>query len=319
MKVLVVGGTRFIGREVVRELEASGHDVTVVHRGETGQVPGGASEIRADRSTAYALEAMKRLAPDALVDMCAYVPGHTRELLDALPDVPRWVHCSTGAVYRPSADIPWAEDHPVGPWLWGRYGQDKLECELLLKSRRSERRTTVVVRPPYVLGPGNYVAREEFVFNRILDGQPVFIDGDGEAPLSMIDVRDIGRLFCRAATSALPDGRIPVNAATATQCSGREFVRLCSQVAEREVLTVSVASTTTGETFDRDDHVFPFPDFPYVLSGDKARELGLLGDPRPLSDTLESSLSWLMEHPERRSWHPGTKESRLREGRSFSE
>ena len=101
MRLLVIGGTRFVGRHLVEAALAAGHDVTLVHRSATTLFPS-ARHVLADRN-----EDLSALADgewDATVDVCAYLPGQVRSLAAALGG--RGGHhvlVSTVSVY---ADLP---------------------------------------------------------------------------------------------------------------------------------------------------------------------------------------------------------------------
>jgi nucleoside-diphosphate-sugar epimerase len=87
--------------------------------------------------------------------------------------VPRLVHTSTVNIYHPQPVLPWPEDTPYGPYpLWGPYAVAKIGCELALRERRPAPLSTVAIRFPLVLGPGNYIAREEFVRTPTATGAP---------------------------------------------------------------------------------------------------------------------------------------------------
>ena len=73
----------------------------------------------------------------------------------------------------------------AGDWIAAASAEvmakDELACELLLRERRSSATATTALRFPYVLGPRNYADREEFLFNRLLDGEEILLPGDGKA------------------------------------------------------------------------------------------------------------------------------------------
>ncbi len=303
MNVTVLGGTRFMGRRIVMQLLREGHAVTIVHRGsQPNAAPPGVTEIVGDRSDPRVLVAVKESAPDAIVDMSAYTAQQCAELLDAVGDVSRWVHCSTGALYEPSPVFPWAEDTAYGPWaLWGQYGVEKLGCELLLQDRRSAQ-VSVVFRPPYVLGPGNYAPREEFILNRLLDGAEILIPGDGESLLHMVSADEIGQMFARAVDHPLPTGFHSFNAGGPNLVSSLGLVHLLAEISGTTPRVRHIKRSADGAHFNTADHVFPFPDVPYVLDGTKLAEHGLVSRPAPLIDVLHESFEHLMRNPPRRTW-----------------
>lgn len=307
MRVVVMGGTRFMGVETVQRVLAAGHVVAVVHRGSRAAPPG-TEEIVGDRDDPATRARVRAWAPDAVVDFSAYRAEQTRDLLEALPEVGRWVHCSSGAVYRPLPTFPWHEDGPLGPWpLWGGYGHEKLGCEEHLRAGPADR-VTVSIRPPYVLGPGNYAPREEFVLNRILDGAPVVIEGDGEGMLHMVSSGEAGEAFAAAVDVDLPAGFHPVNLGSRHLCTSVGFVDLCARAAGREARVHHVPAAAADEPFSTADHVFPFPDRSYVLDTRRLEEWGLVADRPSLEATITAAYEHLMRHPERRQWSPHPRE-----------
>src|SRR5437667_1532467 len=148
MDVLVMGGTRFMGPAVVRELLQRGHLVTVFNRGSrTILWDGPVREVVGDRDRVEDLAQLRDAAFDAVIDLSAYQPEQTMNLLAILGRTPRLVHCSTGAVYAPQAVLPWPETTPYGPWsVWGAYARSKLECENVLHEHRAPEQSTLLLR-----------------------------------------------------------------------------------------------------------------------------------------------------------------------------
>ena len=189
-----------MGPEVVRELLKRGHDVTVFNRGSRKRVWGGTvEEVVGDRDRPADLAKLAYERLDGIIDLSAYLPSQTIKLLKLAGKTPRLVHCSTGAVYAPQPTLPWDEATPYGPWpVWGAYAQAKLECERVIRRKRTGEQATTLLRLPIVLGPANYVAREEFVFNRLLDSSEILVPGDGRAVQQFVSTRQVGEVFVNA-------------------------------------------------------------------------------------------------------------------------
>ena len=159
MKVLLLGGTRFVGVRVSQFLANAGAEVTVFHRGITGSPVGGVSSIIGDRSQPEGLEALGDARFDAVLDLSGYFSDWTRAASEVLTGrVAHYVFVSSGAVYRPSAEFPWRESTPFGPNpIWGRYGEEKVESERILWRAYEQGRFAVTCfRFPFILGPGNF-------------------------------------------------------------------------------------------------------------------------------------------------------------------
>jgi len=241
---------------------------------------------------------------DAVVDFSCYTPQQASNAVAALPDIGTYVLISTGAVYSPAAILPWGESTPLGPWvLWGDYAVNKLAAEQVVTAARPTH-STVILRFPYVLGPGNYADREEFLFNRILDGAEVLIPGDGTAVQQVISARDAAAVAVRSLDLEGLGGAF--NAANPDEfVSVVGLVHMCAEIAGREATVRHVGGGITGtgsDVFDAANSVFPFPAANYVLDTRAAEGSGLLPRVTPLAETLAESFDYLLTNPERRTW-----------------
>ena len=307
MDVLVMGGSRFAGIAVVQHLLERGHTVTTFNRGIhrvdwNGQV----REIRGDRDDPAAIDQLRSIAFDGIVDMSAYTASQTRGLLEVLGDVPRLVHCSTGAIYQPQPILPWSEDTPDGPWaLWGSYGVEKLGCEILLRTQRSPEAATTAIRLPYVLGPANFADREEFVLNRLLDGAEILIPGDGQAVQQFLSVDQVAHAMVAALERFDSGGWRAFNTASPGFVSLIGFVEICAELVRTTPGIRLVGGGPTGlheEVFNRLEAAFPFPNVNYVLDVTASVASGIAPAPRCIREILTESFDYLHAHPERRSW-----------------
>ncbi|MGZ5401380.1 MAG: NAD-dependent epimerase/dehydratase family protein, partial [Nocardioides sp.] len=195
MRLLVIGGTRFVGRHVVEAALAAGHDVTLVHRSATKLFPS-ARHVLADRNDD--LSALADGEWDATVDVCAYLPGQVRSLAAALGD--RGGHhvlVSTVSVYADlpgpggdegSALLPVAGDD-VQEVTETTYGPLKVACERAAMAAYGDR--LAVVRPTYVVGPNDHTGRYPWWIRRMARGGQVLAPGAPEAPAQVVDVRDL--------------------------------------------------------------------------------------------------------------------------------
>ena len=206
MKMLVLGGSRFIGLHLVRLLHSRGHDVTVLNRGRTAaDLPDGVARISADRDDADAqAAALSGASYDVAFDISAYTTRQLGPAIGALSgNVGRFVFCSTTSVYAPSDTIPIREDFPLdrAPDA-SQYAKDKIECEDLLAEAYARGFPMTILRPPYVYGPDNYIAAREFsYFARLTQGRRIVIPGDGLTPIHPVHVDDLADAFAAAPES----------------------------------------------------------------------------------------------------------------------
>jgi nucleoside-diphosphate-sugar epimerase len=192
------------------------------------------------------------------------------------------------------------ESTAYGPWeVWGAYAVEKLGCELALRMRRADAGSTIALRFPVILGPANYVAREEFVFNRLLDRGEILVPGDGRAVVQYVSIKQVGDAVARAVDAA-PAGWLPVNIGNPSFTSLTGFVELCSAIVgvEPDIRT----TPAPGRPFDPYDAIFPFPNENYVLDTSVSQALGLAPAPVTLPTMLRAAFDDLIAHPERRAW-----------------
>jgi 2'-hydroxyisoflavone reductase len=200
MKVLVIGGTQFVGRHIVSSLLADGDDVTLFHRGETNPELFAWAEHRlGDRD--LDLSALGTGAWDATVDTSAYVPRQVRSLAQALGGRGgRYVHISSVSAYATpqspglTEDAPLAVlDDPTTETVNGHtYGGLKALCEqAALQSFGFGGAEVSIVRPTYVAGPYDYTGRFTWWVERVARGGRVLAPGPRDNPFQVIDARDL--------------------------------------------------------------------------------------------------------------------------------
>jgi 2'-hydroxyisoflavone reductase len=195
MRLLVIGGTRFVGRHLVEAAVAAGHDVTLVHRSGTKLFPS-ARHVLADRNDD--LSALADGEWHATVDVCAYLPGQVRSLATALGD--RGGHhvlVSSVSVYADLAGPGGDEDSALLPVAGDdvdevtdrTYGPLKVACERAASAAYGDR--LAIVRPTYVVGPNDPTGRYPWWVRRMARGGRVLAPGAPQDPAQVIDVRDL--------------------------------------------------------------------------------------------------------------------------------
>ena len=197
MRLLVIGGTRFVGRHVVAAALARHHDVTVFHRGRTGaDLFPDAEHLLGDRDAD--LSPLADGSWDVVVDACAYVPRQVRELGEVVGgSARRYLFVSTTSVYDASRGFGHDEDAPLASLADPdteevtdeTYGGLKVGCELAAREIYGGRLT--VVRPTYVVGPHDYTHRFTYWVQRIARGGEVLAPEPRRTGLQVIDARDM--------------------------------------------------------------------------------------------------------------------------------
>ena len=233
MRVLVLGGTSFVGRAIVEDLLARGHTPTLFNRGRTGaELFPGVERLVGDRDSGeYA--ALTGPSWDAVVDVNAYVPRHVEQALAALEDrFGRYLFISSGMVYDlEAAQGEISESTPRLPPHQGSaevidddtYGPMKVACEDLLLARLGDRLS--VVRPGWVVGPHERGDLLTYWVRRVAETDRVAVPERLDRPVQVLDVRDLARLVVLLVEQDLPGA---FNAAGPTpSVSFRELVETC--------------------------------------------------------------------------------------------
>lgn len=213
MKLLVLGGSVFLGRAIVTAALRRGHDVVCVTRGENGSVPDGAGWVRGDRATDAGLAPVQDQGWDAVVDV-AMSPGQVRRAVAALARARHYVFVSTGSVYADTATPGLTEDGPLLPALDGEdmadmseYGPAKVACEEAVLGAFGDRAT--IVRAGLIGGDGDGSGRSGYWPWRMAHpsggggvgggGDEVLVPLARDLPVQLIDVEDLADWIVRCA------------------------------------------------------------------------------------------------------------------------
>ncbi|AZM78095.1 SDR family oxidoreductase [Streptomyces sp. KPB2] len=197
MRLLVLGGTEFVGRAVVEAALGRGWEVTVLHRGRHAP-PAGARALHGDRTAPDGLAALAGAEGtwDAVVDTWSAAPRAVRDAARLLRDrAGRYVYVSSRSVYAWPPPAGCAEDAPLVEGASADAGQsdyarDKRGGELAATDAFGADRS-VLVRAGLILGPYENVGRLPWWLNRVARGGPVLAPGPRDLPLQYIDVRDL--------------------------------------------------------------------------------------------------------------------------------
>ncbi len=210
MRILIIGGTVFVGRHITEAAIAAGHEVTVFHRGRSGaELFPGATHLTGDRNSD--LSALATGEWDATIDVCAYFPRQVRTLAEALGGRGgRYLYISSTSAYKTPVSGGFDEDAPLAELADPAteeitdetYGGLKVVCERLAAELFGADLTTVI-RPTYVVGPYDYSYRFTWWVERIARGGHVLAPGPKDGPIQVIDARDMGRWIVSLAERAV--------------------------------------------------------------------------------------------------------------------
>ncbi|MFY1593435.1 NAD-dependent epimerase/dehydratase family protein [Micromonospora sp. WMMD737] len=212
MRLLVLGGTWFVGHAIVSAAVEAGWEVTTFNRGTSDPFLEAVRPIRGDRSSSDDLAALAAAGPwDAAVDTSGYVPRNVLDVARMLaPVTGQYVFMSTVSVYGdwpveplsersevlacpPDAGPDYGIDTENGPT---RYGYQKAGCERAAVTAFGQERT-VVLRPGVVLGPREYVGRLPWWLRRVAAGGEILAPGSPDRTIQPVDCRDLAAFTLR--------------------------------------------------------------------------------------------------------------------------
>ncbi len=202
MNVLVLGGTRFVGRHIVEALCAGGHGVSVFTRGQSpDELPAQVERLHGDRSEGEAgLAALDGRRWNACIDVSGYTPLQVRASATRLREaIGRYVFISTVSTYASLAQAPIVETHALhaeaGESMTqvtnDTYGPLKVTCERIVREAYGDRAT--ILRPQIVAGPYDPTGRHTYWVQRAMRGGEVLVPGDGTDHVQVVDARDLAR------------------------------------------------------------------------------------------------------------------------------
>jgi 2'-hydroxyisoflavone reductase len=313
MKILFLGGTRFLGRHAVDAALARGHEVTLFNRGESG--PGlfpEAEHLVGDRKVD--VSALRGRRWDAVVDTSAYVPRVARMAAEALAGADRYLFVSTLSVFRsdvphpvdgdpPTVELEDPETEEVDPRT---YGGLKVLCEREVEKVFPGR--TTVVRPGQLVGPHDTLSRFRYWLLRVAQGGEVLAPGDPDRFWQFVDVRDVAAWMVRM----LEQGTTGAFAAPGPYL---EWTAGMVLEAIRRASGSDARFTWVDDHFLWEHGVQPWIGLPFWIPPrpepwraphrfpvDRAVAAGL--EFRPLADTVRESLEWELAHPDRPTDEP---------------
>lgn len=298
MRVLVLGGTKFVGRAVVEEALALGWDVTVFNRG-SHEPPAGVTALRGDRSAAGGLAALERGEWDVVVDTWSWAASAVRDTASLLAGrAGHYVYVSSRSVYADPVPFGADESAPVVAASAddedaSDYARNKAGAELGAVAAFGER--ALLARAGTILGPYENIGRLPWWLSRIARGGPVLAPGPRDLGLQYIDARDLAVWCLRAAERGVggafnvvsPPGFVTM----------RELLETCVKVTGSDaelrwvdaepILAAGVAPWTdlpiwlVGE-----DHAF-------MHGGDVSKALAEGLRCRPVEETAADTWAWL--------------------------
>lgn len=312
MKLLILGGTRFLGRALVEAALAMGHEVTLFNRGQSnpGLYPD-VEQLHGNRDGG--LDVLRGRRWDAVIDTCGYVPRVVRASAELLADaVEQYTFISTLSVYaepgligmNESAPLSTLADETVEEITGETYGPLKVLCEQAVTTEMDGR--ALHVRSGLIVGPHDPTDRFTYWPYRVARGGEVLAPGQPDYPVQFIDVRDLAEWTLRATKAKLTgpyNVTGPANFLTMTQ-----VLDTCRRVSGSDA-----TFTWVSDEFLQAHQVAAYTEMPLWVPGNyagfntvdcrKAIAGGLVF--RPLAETVRDTLAWLETRPTDWQWRGG--------------
>ncbi|MGA7937368.1 MAG: NAD-dependent epimerase/dehydratase family protein [Kovacikia sp.] len=204
MRVLIMGGTRFIGVYLTRILVEQGHEVVLFNRGNKPAPVSGIGQIRGDRTQADDVKAkLSGETFDAIFDNNGRELSDTQPLAEIFKDrVQHFVYMSSAGVYLKSDQMPHREGDPIDPK--SRH-KGKHETESFLAAQGIP---FTSIRPTYIYGPHNYNDLEAWFFDRLIHDRPIPIPAHGQHITQLGHVSDLARAMAQVLNHPAAIGQI---------------------------------------------------------------------------------------------------------------
>jgi 2'-hydroxyisoflavone reductase len=303
MRILVLGGTEFVGRAVVAQALSRGHQVSLLNRGRH-QAPPGVTVFRGDRTEPDGLAALQGGRWDVVVDTWSAAPYIVREAVQQLAtQADRYVYVSSRSVYTypPAAGL--AENAPLvdGSPDDGadgepvQYPQAKRGAEIAVQAAFGDR--GLLARAGLILGPDENVGRLPWWLLRIARGGAVLAPGPKDLPLQYIDARDLARWMLDGAENGLGGAYNLVSPPGHTTMA--ELLESCIRATgsnavlkwiEPEVLLAAGVQPWTELPI----WLPPGPDHDGMHGGDVSKALSSGLSCRPIAETVADTWAWLL-------------------------
>jgi 2'-hydroxyisoflavone reductase len=294
MRILILGGTQFLGRHTVDVALERGHDVTLFNRGQTRpELFPDLEKLHGDRDGD--LSALAGRAFDAVVDTSGYVPRVVTQTIDALGDVGHYTFVSSISVYAdlsspPSEETPVAELAEPTEEVKEAYGELKADCEDLVRKRFPQ---AFIPRPGLIVGPWDPTGRFTYWPQRLAAGGRVLAPAPPDASAQVIDVRDLAAWIVRAAENGTSGTYNAVDRPT----TRAELFDTCIRVAGSAAELVWVDSAFLVEHEVGEWMELPLwlasPEYAGMLAADPAKAFGAGLQTRPLEETVRDTLEWV--------------------------
>jgi len=191
MKILVMGGTRFVGKSLVGKLLSKNYDIDIFTRGNKSN-PEKTNLIKGDRNNSEDIVRLRNKKYDVVYDISGRELEQTKLLIENLDNsFQRYIYVSSAGVYKDNCELPLSEVDPIDP---NSRHKGKFETENWLINQKIP---FTSFRPTYIYGPGNYNKIENWFFERLFTNKLIPMPGDGSLITQLGHVSDLTDVMIR--------------------------------------------------------------------------------------------------------------------------
>ena len=308
MRILVIGGTQFMGREIVQRLAARGHEVSVLHRRDHHDLGTGIGNLQADRGDEAAMSRAVGEQPfDAVFDLAYdWEKGTTSAQVESVARgcgerLQRYVFMSSIAAYgegldRRESDPLAPDDHP-NPYVANKASAERA----LFRMHAASGFPVTTFRPPFVHGPRQPFDREQFFWDRMRDGRPIVLPDGGRQPMQWVYSCDVADACVRALE--VPDAAGEAFNIAHEAGTQRSFVEALARAAGLEPKFVSLPRAAIqqagGHQFFGNLYFGQYLDIPPITSVVEKTPRILGVTPMSLGAGLRATFKWYEAQPRR--------------------
>jgi nucleoside-diphosphate-sugar epimerase len=314
MNILIIGGTRFLGRHLVEAALARGHKVTLFNRGKSNpNLFPELETILGDRE--HDIEKLSGREWDAVIDVAGYLPRIVRLSAQGLEkSVGRYVYISSISAYAgfqkvgidESDPVATMEDDSVEEVTGETYGPLKVLCEKTVQEIYGER--ALIIRPGLIVGPHDPTDRFTYWPVRVKRGGEVMAPEKPDVPVQIVDVRDLSEFIIKL---------IEKHASGIYNATGPDYQLTLGEVLQacKRVSGSDASFQWASVDFLKQNNVGEWIDMPVwvpdneenagfsTVDVSKAMDAGLTF--RPLEETIRDTIAWAETRPEDHEWRAG--------------
>lgn len=321
MRLLILGGTKFLGRFLVEAGLERGHELTLLHRGQTNpDLFPNVEKIHANRDGG--LDVLNGRQWDAVIDTSGYVPRVVKQAVEKLKHaVSHYTFVSSISVYRDFTTLGLTEDAPCleledvfSEDIEHSYGALKALCESEVQAEFGER--ALVVRPGLIVGPHDPTDRFTYWPHRFAEGGDILVPDDKLASMQFIDVRDLAAWILTMVERRV--GGVFNATGPGAPLTMAQFVAACVDAGAKDANPVWVSEEfllrhEVGEWVELPLWISKQTNWPGFMAASvqKAMATGLTF--RPLAQTISDTMAWSLNLPTDRPWKAGLSRARERQ------